>query len=133
MIDCLIVGDSIAVGTARERPECVSLSQGGINSHDWNKKNAGNNVAASTVIISLGSNDHRGIRTIWELQTLRDKVKADRVYWILPAIKPDVQKMVKTVAESYGDVVLPIVSLQKDGVHPDAKGYRAIANSTRVK
>jgi hypothetical protein len=133
MIDCLIVGDSIAVGTARERPECVSLSQGGINSHEWNKKNAGNNVAASTVIISLGSNDHRGIRTIWELQTLRDKVKADRVYWILPAIKPDVQKMVKTVAESYGDVVLPIVSLQKDGVHPDAKGYRAIANSTRVK
>lgn len=133
MIDCIILGDSIAVGTAQQRPECVSLSQGGINSHDWNKKNSNNSVEASTVIISLGSNDHHGIRTIWELQTLRDKVKADRVYWIMPAIKPDVQKMVKTVAESYGDVVLPIISLQKDGVHPDAKGYRAIANSTRVK
>jgi len=33
MIECLIVGDSIAVGTAQQRPECVSLSQGGINSH----------------------------------------------------------------------------------------------------
>ena len=133
MIECLIVGDSIAVGTAQQRPECVSLSQGGINSRDWNKKNAGNSVAASTVIISLGSNDHKGIRTIWELQTLRDKVKADRVYWIMPAIKPDVQKMVRTVAESYGDTVLPIISLQKDGVHPDTKGYKAIANSTKVK
>ncbi len=133
MIECLIVGDSIAVGTAQQRPECVSLSQGGINSRDWNKKNAGNSVAASTVIISLGSNDHSGIRTIWELQTLRDKVKADRVYWIMPAIKPHVQKMVQTVADSYGDVVLPIVSLQKDGVHPDTKGYKAIANSTKVK
>ena len=131
MIDCLIVGDSIAVGTARERPECISLSQGGINSRDWNKKNAGNSVTASTVIISLGSNDTKDIRTIWELQTLRDKVKADRVYWIMPAIKPHVQKMVQTVADSYGDVVLPIISLQKDGVHPDTKGYRAIANSTR--
>jgi lysophospholipase L1-like esterase len=133
MIECLIVGDSIAVGTAQQRPECVSLSQGGINSRDWNKKNAGNSVAASTVIISLGSNDTKDIRTIWELQTLRDKVKADRVYWIMPAIKPHVQKMVQVVADSYGDTVLPIISLQKDGVHPDTKGYRAIANSTRVK
>lgn len=133
MIECLIVGDSIAVGTAQQRPECVSLSQGGINSRDWNKKNAGNSVAARTVIISLGSNDTKDIRTIWELQNLRDKVTADRVYWIMPAIKPHVQKMVQTVAESYGDVVLPIISLQKDGVHPDTKGYRAIANSTRVK
>jgi lysophospholipase L1-like esterase len=41
--------------------------------------------------------------------------------------------MVQVVADSYGDTVLPIISLQKDGVHPDTKGYRAIANSTRVK
>ena len=133
MLECLIVGDSIAVGTARQRPECVSLSQGGINSHNWNKKNAGNSVAARTVIISLGSNDTKDIRTIWELQTLRDKVTADRVYWIMPAIKPHIQKMVQTVADSYGDTVLPIISLEKDGVHPDTKGYQAIANSTRVK
>ena len=133
MIECLIVGDSIAVGTAQQRPECVSLSQGGINSRDWNKKNAGNSVAASTVIISLGSNDTKDIRTIWELQTLRDKVKADHVYWVMPAIKPHVQKMVQVVADSYGDTVLPIISLQKDGVHTDTKGYRAISNSTRTK
>jgi lysophospholipase L1-like esterase len=133
MLECLIVGDSIAVGTAHFRPECVSLSKSGINSRDWNKRNAGNSVAARTVIISLGSNDTRNIRTIWELQQLRDRVQADQVFWIMPAIKPDVQQMVRTVASSYGDTVLPITNLQKDGVHPDSKGYRALANSTKVK
>ena len=133
MLECLIVGDSIAVGTAHFRPECVSLSKSGINSRDWNKRNAGNSVAARTVIISLGSNDTKNIRTIWELQQLRDRVQADQVFWIMPAIKPDVQQMVRTVASSYGDTVLPITSLQKDGVHPDGKGYRALANSTKVK
>lgn len=133
MLECLILGDSIAVGTAQARPECVSLSKGGINSRDWNKKNAGNSIAARTVIISLGSNDTKNIRTMWELQQLRDRVQADRVFWIIPAIKPDIQHMVKIVANSYGDTVLPITSLQKDGVHPDGKGYRALANSTKVK
>lgn len=133
MIDCIVLGDSIAVGTAQQRPECVSLSQGGINSRDWNKKNAGNSIAARTVIISLGSNDYKGIRTLWELQQLRDRVQADRVFWIMPAIKPHVQKMVQTIANEHGDTVLPIISLQKDGVHPDNKGYRALANSTKIK
>ena len=40
MLECLIVGDSIAVGTAMARPECVSLSKGGINSSQWNRQNA---------------------------------------------------------------------------------------------
>jgi hypothetical protein len=133
MLECLIVGGSIAVGTAHFRPECVALVKSGINSRDWNKRNAGNSVAARTVIISLGSNDTKNIRTIWELQQLRDRVQADQVFWIMPAIKPDVQQMVRTVASSYGDTVLPITSLQKDGVHPDSKGYRALANSTKVK
>jgi lysophospholipase L1-like esterase len=131
MIDCLIVGDSIAVGTAHIRTECVSLSRGGINSRDWNKQNASNSIVARTVIISLGSNDYKGIQTEEELRKLRELTKADRVFWILPAIKPHVQKIVNDIAQANGDVVLPIISLQKDGVHPDTKGYKAIANSTR--
>jgi len=51
-----------------------------------------NSVAAQTVIISLGSNDTKNIRTIWELQQLRDRVQANQVFWIMPAIKPDVQQ-----------------------------------------
>lgn len=131
MLECLIVGDSIAVGTAQVRPECVSLSQGGINSRDWGKRNAGNSIAARTVIISLGSNDYRGIDTETEIQRIRSLAQADRVFWILPAIKPSVQDIVRRVAAEHGDTVVPITALQKDGVHPSTAGYRAIKEATR--
>jgi lysophospholipase L1-like esterase len=131
MLECLIVGDSIAVGTAHFRPECVALAKSGINSHDWNKKNAGNGIAARTVIISLGSNDTTHVRTIWELTQLRERVEADKVFWILPANKKDVREFVELVARDFGDTVLPIKSLSKDGVHPTYTGYRELATKTK--
>jgi len=131
MIDCLILGDSIAVGTQQFRPECQLIAKGGINSSQWNRKYRTEPLGARTVIISLGSNDHEHVRTIWELQQLRDRVQADRVFWILPAIKPDVQRMVQNLADHYGDTVLPILRLQADRIHPSWAGYRAIAEETR--
>ena len=132
MLDCLIVGDSIAVGVANVRTECVSYSKGGINSHQWLNSNVGKSpYVAKTVIIILGSNDHKYVKTESELRTIRQLTKADRVYWILPAIKPDVQEIVRKVAAQYGDTVLPITRLQADGVHPSWAGYKDIAEITR--
>ena len=131
MIDCIVLGDSIAVGTHQQRTECVAYAKGGINSHDWNDRYKNNDITAKTVVISLGSNDHKGVRTLWELQQLRDRVKADRVFWILPAIKPDIQKMVQIIAKDFGDVVLPITQLQPDKVHPNRAGYQELANKTK--
>lgn len=132
MLECLIVGDSIAVGTANVRPECVSYSKGGINSWQWVNKNIGKTpLQAKTVIISLGSNDHKGVKTEKELETIRELTKADRVFWILPAIKPDIQEIVKKVAAKNGDTVLPITRLQKDGVHPSWAGYKELADKTK--
>jgi lysophospholipase L1-like esterase len=132
MLECLILGDSIAVGTAQVRPECVSYSKGGINSHQWLNTNVGKSpYVAKTVIISLGSNDHKGVKTAAELRVIRQLTKADRVYWILPAIKPDIQDIVRQVAAENGDVVLPMTRLQKDGVHPSWAGYKALADQTR--
>ncbi len=38
MLECLIMGDSIAVGTKMFAPkECVSYSKGGYNTWQWNK------------------------------------------------------------------------------------------------
>jgi lysophospholipase L1-like esterase len=80
----------------------------------------------------LGSNDHKGVRTKAELQRVREKVGANtRVFWILPAIKPDVQEIIKQMAKEYGDTVLPITKLQKDGVHPSWSGYKELANQTK--
>ena len=132
MLDCLIVGDSIAVGTSQVRTECVSYSKGGINSHQWVNQYIGKtSLQAKTVIISLGSNDHKYVKTESELETIRQLTKADRVYWILPAIKPNIQEIVKKVAEKYGDTILPITRLQKDGVHPSWAGYKELADKTK--
>ena len=135
MLECLIVGDSIAVGTAQARPECVSLSKGGINSWAWNKQNAGNSVAAKTVIISLGANDHKGVKTEEELRKLRAAVKADRVFWISPGAerKPVPTAAIIEIAKEYGDTVLgrPEHLMSKDGVHPTGKGYKYLADQTR--
>jgi len=132
MIDCLILGDSIAVGTQQARPECVSYAKGGWNSWQWNRDYLKNDLTAKTVIISLGSNDHKGVRTKAELQRIREKVGTTaRVFWILPAIKPEIQDIVKSMATEYGDTVLPIQHLQPDGVHPTWSGYKDIATQTR--
>jgi len=131
MIDCMILGDSIAVGTHQYRPECVAYAKGGINSYQWNRQNPDKKLDANTVIISLGSNDHAGVRTLWELQQLRARVESARVFWILPAIKPDVQEMVRIVARDHGDTILPIPNLQADKVHPSWAGYKKLAEQTR--
>jgi hypothetical protein len=79
----------------------------------------------------LGSNDHKYVKTETELRTIRNLTKADRVYWILPAIKPDIQDIVRKVAAENGDVVLPMTRLQKDGVHPSWAGYKELAEKTK--
>jgi lysophospholipase L1-like esterase len=131
MLDCLILGDSIAVGTHQFRPDCVAYAKGGWNTWQWNKDYLKNDLSAKTVIISLGSNDHQGVKTLKELETMRAKVKADRVFWILPAIKEPIQHIVREVAVKYGDTVLPITRLQKDGVHPSWAGYKDLAEKTK--
>jgi lysophospholipase L1-like esterase len=132
MIDCLIIGDSIAVGTHQARPECVAYAKGGWNTWQWNRDYLKNDLTAKTVIISLGSNDHKGVKTKAELQRIREKVGTTaRVFWILPAIKPEIQTIVNDMAKEYGDTVLPITRLQKDGVHPSWAGYKELAEKTK--
>jgi len=131
MLECLIMGDSIAVGTHVFKPSCEYYAEGGINSYQWVNRNIGKApYEAKTIIISLGSNDHKYVKTEEELRTIRTMTKADRVYWILPAIKPNIQEIVKKVAAEYGDTVLPITRLQPDGIHPSWAGYKEIVKET---
>jgi len=137
MIDCLIIGDSIAVGTAMARPECVSYSKGGWNSWQWNKdyleKVKGN--PAKTVIISLGANDHKGVKTEQELRKMREAITAHKVFWIDPGKdrKPIPHDAIMRIAQECGDTVLPRPKghMSADGVHPTGRGYKQLAESTR--
>lgn len=132
MLECLIIGDSIAVGVHTQRWECTALAKSGWNTYQWNSDYLNRDLNAKTVVISLGSNDNKGVRTKAELQRIREKVGTQaKVYWILPAIKPEIQDIVKSMAKEYGDIVLPITSIGKDGVHPTITGYRRLAEQTK--
>ncbi len=137
MIDCMIIGDSIAVGTAMARPECVSYSRGGWNSWQWNKDylEVAKTKNSKTVIISLGANDHQGVKTEQELRKMRSSIKADRVFWISPGKerKPVPQTAIEKIAQEYGDTILPRPKdhMSADGIHPTGKGYKILAEQTR--
>lgn len=131
MLECLILGDSIAVGIAQHRPECVAYVKVGVNSRDWINKNITKELSANTVIISLGSNDYKKINTLKELFTLREVVHAKRVYWILPAINPEVREMVDIVADKFEDKILVIPKVSKDGIHPTSKAYKQLSELSK--
>lgn len=137
MIDCMILGDSIAVGTATARPECVSYSRGGWNSWQWNKDylSVATTKPYETIIISLGANDHRGVKTELELRRMREAIKGKRVFWIDPGKdrKPVPHDAIMRIAAEYGDTVLPRPKehMSADGIHPTGKGYKEIAKATK--
>ena len=136
MIDCIVAGDSIAVGTHLQRYECTSYSKGGINSWQYNVQFGQKDFTANTVIISLGSNDHKYVKTEKELLAMRANVRASKVFWIMPPCndkfcKPEINEIVKKIAEANGDVIIGTNRVQADGIHPSWTGYREIANKTK--
>lgn len=132
MLECLILGDSIAQGVSTYRPECPAYVQQGINSKNFNVKYDNKEFDAGTVIVSLGTNDSPKIDTFMELYNLRFRIKASRVYWILPANDPELYSNVLQVARTFGDQVVKIQNLSPDKVHPTPAGYKNIADQTKT-
>jgi lysophospholipase L1-like esterase len=131
MLECLILGDSIAKGVSDIRTECVAYVKSGINSKDWNDAYVKKIRPAKTTIISLGSNDYKNLNTEIELVALRSFVNSDQVFWIVPAIKPEKQEIVKKIARHYGDTFITIPELSTDKVHPTYKGYKQLGALTK--
>ena len=140
MIDCMIIGDSIAVGTHVFRPECELVGKGGINTWQFNNTFNVELLNAKTVIISLGSNDHKYLKTNQELIKVRGRIHDDaKVYWILPAGNAKasevdietIREMIRKIAKTKGDAVVEIKGLSPDGIHPTGDGYKQIAKETK--
>lgn len=137
MIDCMVIGDSIAVGTAMYRPECVSYSRGGWNSWQWNRDyiNIASSRSYETIIISLGANDHAGVKTEQELRKMREAIKGKKVFWIDPGKdrKPVPHDAIIRIAKEYGDTVLPRPKdhMSADGIHPTGRGYKILGEQAK--
>ena len=132
MIECLIIGDSIAVGTAMFAPkECVSYAHGGWNTWQWNKKWGDTPLDADLLVISLGTNDYKDLKTEVELRKMRSRVHAKRVMWIMPPCneqfcKAEVNAIVGKVAHEYGDIIIGTMHVQPDHIHPSWSGYKEL-------
>ena len=138
MLECLIIGDSIAVGTKMFAPkECVSYAKGGFNTWQWNKKWGSFKLEANKLVISLGTNDHRGVNTYKELSKMRYRVSAAKVVWIMPPCnakfcKPNVNATVKEIARNYGDTIISTEFVQPDHIHPSWRGYKDIVRKAGI-
>ena len=134
MIDCLVLGDSIALGFGQVRPDCTSISVSSITTNNWLLTKSSQIQPANTTIISLGTND-------WNFETLEPDLErvrstlSGRIFWILPSatLRPQQRAIVEKVAKSHGDLVLnPPKSLEADGIHPTyTGGYQELGTLAR--
>jgi len=131
MLECLILGDSIAVGIAQHRTECVTYATVGINSRKFVDHHITGDLNANTVVISLGANDSKNIKTLKELFALRQVIGSKHVVWVLPAKNKAAAEAVSIVADKFEDKSISIAELSKDHVHPTTKEYKRLAELTK--
>lgn len=133
MIECLILGDSIAVGISQMRPECVVQAKSGINSEDYANSlfRHFELIRAKKTIISLGSNDAY-VESYDPMLALRELLEGD-VIWILSSNNEESRFAALTIARQFGDDVVDVRSfpISKDKVHPTTTGYKMIAENTK--
>ena len=130
MLECLILGDSIAVGVGQARPACMTVARTGVSSGAFLQTLLPLVPrAAGSVIISLGVNDDPSMATLDNLRRLRNAVSARQVTWLLPGLKPEVRRHVREVALERRDRLLDTApEAGPDKLHPTGEGYRLIAN-----
>jgi len=127
LLDCILLGDSIALGLAQARPGCNVVAVSGITSERYVQTFLATR-RARTVIISLGVNDGDGVATAHNLRRLRGTVSADIVYWLLAGGNPRTRDAVRSVASRYGDRLIDVAPLAGPGhIHPDRAGYAMLA------
>tara|TARA_R110000868_G_scaffold12850_3_gene60774 strand:- start:9888 stop:10298 length:411 start_codon:yes stop_codon:yes gene_type:complete len=136
----MILGDSIAIGIAQHKPECVVIARVGITSHKWYNyflENFTYNKKYKVVVISLGTNDFKDISshsTEEFLYNIRKRADAQMVIWILPnrILKPHQYKIIKELAKEFDDKTLDILNyVGYDSIHPTTKGYKELAKKIK--
>jgi len=121
--NCLIAGDSIAVGLGQVMRECATDARIGISSAAVIARIG----PAGVLIVSAGSNDPHNPRLIANLKVIRAKA-GGRVIWIAP-VDRIAAAAVRAVAGIHGDAVIGFAPAA-DHVHP--RGYGDMARQVRA-
>lgn len=127
---CLIVGDSTGVGTASalaaQGIRCELHARVGASSAEVARTWKGN-LPVARALLAIGSNDPTSPSLTRNLVSVRQRVRAASVTWLLP-YNAFAARVVTTVATSFGDRIVPL-SFQPstDRVHP--RSYRPVAVS----
>ena len=122
-MDCLVLGDSIAVGIG-SASHCSTIAKVGINSKNFVVHHS-YVPHANTTVISLGSNDGNADFSKY-LRQLRSKING-KVIWILSNNNEKARKIALNIARQYGDNVVYLSQFDSaDGIHP--KSYSSVAN-----
>ncbi|MHA3795567.1 SGNH/GDSL hydrolase family protein [Sphingomonas sp. YL-JM2C] len=131
MFECLFLGDSIGLGTARAvnaiySPQCEVRAAVGAGSSEilrWPLPGR----ALGAAIISIGANDPANPALAANLQTIRVRLNTRRAIWLLPYCR-DRARIVRAVAAMFGDEALDLGRFRtKDGIHPQS--YREVAKA----
>jgi len=135
MLDCLIIGDSIAKGLGDVRRDCMTIAKVGITTENYIDAYSTKLPDSGIAIISLGSNDNPKISDKEKLWVLRERVNANYVIWVLPNEKlfPLAFTAVEEIAREFNDGTIKMHNnwLSSDNVHPTGKGYKELAKSTK--
>lgn len=132
MIECLVLGDSIAVGVSRQLPNCESIAEVGINSRNYYNTYISQVTDANSYIVSLGANDGYTNTAEWIPQLRREFPRHAQVVWLVPANNREAILAIVGLSAQYNDstVLLTDFPLAKDGVHPTGSGYNMIAQES---
>lgn len=123
-MDCVTIGDSIAVGIGHAAA-CYRMAAIGRNAFD--QAALIKPVSIDTAIISLGTNRPNDPNTYVDLMYIRSKVTARRVVWIIP-YNPVVSETVRKVARHHGDRYVELSDFKtSDGMHPNV--YKPVADA----
>jgi hypothetical protein len=130
---CYVMGDSIALGTARQLPQCWSDAKVGLNSQQALTRFV-NNPFTDLTVISMGVNDKgTDIPTRDNLIVLRERVRSPIVIWILPT-DPGKKYTIEQVAYGFHDRTIDLNEPDLyqwisplDHLHPTLTGYALVA------
>lgn len=122
MFECLILGDSIGVGTAtalvaRHAIHCDVMAVERVRAGQilgWRKPAK----RYRTSILAIGSNDLPGTRLVGDLVKIRASITTRRAIWLLPYSR-EMAPLVNSVAVAFGDESIDLKRFAtSDQIHP---------------